>query len=95
MITLADFLLARIDDVESLANGGQSDMIPYDCWSPDEIRQQTKIDRLIISLHNRPNHQCVAQDGPTQWHANDPCATFKLMALKYQWHKDFREEWKV
>lgn len=60
---------------------------------PARVLREVEAKRRLVALHDRPNHQCVTEDGPTQWHAADPCATLRLLALPYATHPDYRPEW--
>ena len=52
--------------------------------------------RRMLKLHGfrQFGHQCVAIDGPTQWHVGDPCTTVRLLALPYAAHPDYDPDWK-
>lgn len=62
----------------------------------DPARVLSEIDakRRLLALHARAHHQCVTEDGPTQWHAADPCTTLRLLALPYADRPGYREEWR-
>jgi hypothetical protein len=64
-----------------------------DCGEPERVRREVEAKRRIMALHDRKHHQCVAEDGPTQWHAKDPCATLRLLVLPEADHPDYRQEW--
>jgi hypothetical protein len=61
---------------------------------PARVLREIEAKRRLLGLHDRQNHQCVAEDGPSQWHAKDPCATLRLLALPYADRPGFREEWR-
>lgn len=61
---------------------------------PARVLREIDAKRRIAALHARPHHQCVTEDGPTQWHAADPCATLRLLALPYADRPGYREEWR-
>jgi hypothetical protein len=61
---------------------------------PARVLREIDAKRRIVNLHARTHHQCVAEDGPTQWHAKDPCATLRLLALPYVDRPGYREEWR-
>ncbi|MFE1748991.1 DUF6221 family protein [Streptomyces anandii] len=63
-------------------------------WDPARVLREIDAKRQIIALHARAHHQCVAEDGPTQWHASDPCTTLRLLALPYADRPGYREEWR-
>ena len=62
-------------------------------WDPARVLREIDAKRRLLALHDRPQHQCVAEDGPTQWHAKDPCATLRLLALPYADRPGYRQEW--
>lgn len=58
---------------------------------PARVLREIDAKRRTVALHARAHHQCVAEDGPTQWHAADPCATLRLLALPYMDRPGCRE----
>jgi hypothetical protein len=60
---------------------------------PARVLREIDAKRRLLDLHARAHHQCVAEDGPTQWHVKDPCATLRLLALPYADRPGYREEW--
>ena len=63
-----------------------------DCGGPARVLRETDAKRRLTALHTRAHHQCVTEDGPTQWHAADPCTTLRLLALLYSDSSGYREE---
>ena len=61
---------------------------------PARVLREIDAKSRIVRLHARAHHQCVAEDGPTQWHATDPCATLRLLALPYADRPGYREAWR-
>ena len=61
---------------------------------PARVLREVEAKRRLVALHARAHHQCVTEDGPTQWHAADPCTTLHLLASPYADRPGYREEWR-
>lgn len=61
---------------------------------PARVLREIDAKRRIVALHARPHHQCVTENGPTQWHAADPCATLRLIALPYTDRPGYQDGWR-
>jgi hypothetical protein len=61
---------------------------------PTRVLREIDAKRKLVALHDRPQHQCVAEDGPTQWHVKDPCATLRLLASVYSDRPGYLDSWR-
>lgn len=98
-MTLVEFLLARIAEVEEAARRSTDLGDMESLWYPDTILADCEAKRRIIGLHE-PGGQYVWGDGPAcstcgdvvtvQW----PCDTLRTLALPYADHRDYQPEWR-
>ncbi len=92
MSDLTDFLEARMQEHET-----DADQIPEN--QPQDrtflIDYIVSI-RGIINLHSGNEHDCPGRDGDNGRIADyeQDCPTLMLLARPYQWHPDWRGEWK-
>lgn len=61
---------------------------------PARVLREVEATRRLVALHARAYHQCVTEDGPTQWHAADPCTTLRLLALPYAARPGYQDSWR-
>lgn len=96
---LAEFLLARIAEDESmLGEGVYSEARLYAQTEPERWRAEVEAKRRLVELHRSYGgygeycNECDKDDPPSSdgW----PCDTLKLLALPYADHPDYRQEWK-
>jgi len=84
-MTLTEFLLARIAEDEEMARiDTMGDHIPLDCWPPDRVLAECEAKRRIV-------------EGMQPYGLIDDINSSEilpLLALPYDQHPDYQEEWK-
>jgi hypothetical protein len=108
MSGLAEFLLARIADDETVARRNW-DGLPVQAWSLNDdegfasvciaaprVLAECEAKRRVAAEHtaNYNGNTCAVCADPDLRGLPWPCPTLRLLALPYVDHPDFRSEWK-
>ena len=104
LMTLTEFLLARIAEDESRAESVR-DFIPEfgdqgEYINPARVLAECEAKRRIVELHSwGEGHECSVFDGSGEvdncrYVIGDECSTMQLLASVYADHPDFRSEWR-
>lgn len=78
-------------------------------WDPARVLAEVEAKRLLVNAHARP-HECISLTGTGErsvvdgkpwelWepeHTDDhgPCFVLRCLALPYDWHPDYQQEWR-
>lgn len=103
MNELAEFLLARVGEDETVARAARGSGVHDDRpvvkeWiglaNPERMLVWSDARRRIVALHQ--NASGAAQNGAACSGCGhpEPCPTLRLMALPFADHPDYREEWR-
>jgi hypothetical protein len=68
-------------------------------WDPARALAEVQAKRRIAETHQRIPHRCpmpvIAGENGQLWTDEEgPCYTLRLLALPYDWHDDYKEEWR-
>src|SRR5262245_6868960 len=101
MADLIAFLTARLSEDEAYAKEpeGWNEYDEGDPGSPARVLAEVAAKRRIIDEHRPkgPEEGCptCTEQTITAWAPEDsPCPTLRLLALPYDQHSDYREEWR-
>lgn len=78
MTSLTDFLLARIDDDEAVAQHGDGGLMEGAHFDPDRVLAECEAKRQLLIM----------------WHHDSVYPELRVMASVYSNHPDYRAEWR-
>jgi hypothetical protein len=94
-MTLGKFLLARIDE-DAATNFVGADLGGSLTVSAQRWMVECEAKRRLVTMHSRP-HTCANSSGEESGDYRDaePCPTLELLALPYQDHAAYEDEWRL